>query len=100
MGRARRGASTNVRDVGRGNAQRPALRVLHQDVTTRDLRWLVWCGSGQPQERLPQEAELWVAAEVQALTAAMAWWGEAAWTNPGVAAAGAPAAQRTGWVGV
>ena len=58
------------------HGQRLALRVLHPDLTARDLRWLAWCRSGQPQERLPQAAELLVAARVQALTAVMAGWVE------------------------
>ena len=44
------------------SGQRLALRVLHPDMAARDLRWLAWCRNGQPQERLPQAAELWVAA--------------------------------------
>ena len=58
------------------HGQRLALRVLHPDMAARDLRWLAWCRSGQPQERLPQTAELWAAARVQALTAAVAGWVE------------------------
>ena len=54
------------------HGRRLALRALHPDMAARDLRWLAWWRSGQPQERLPQAAELWVAARVQALTAAMA----------------------------
>ena len=82
-------------------------------MAARDLRWLAWCRNGQPQERLPQAAELWVAARVQALTAAMAGWvalrGSARVSRPrrlampDPAAAPltlAPAAQRIEWVDV
>ena len=81
-----------------------------------DLRWLAGCRSGQPQGRLPQAAELWVAARAQALTAAMAGWVElrgptwrsqprrtapCAMPDPAVALlALAPAAQRAEWVDV
>jgi hypothetical protein len=95
------------------HGQRLALRVLHPDMAARDLRWLAWCRNGQPQERLPRAAELWVAARVQALTAAMAGWvalrGSARVSRPrrlampDPAAAPltlAPAAQRIEWVDV